>query len=355
MPNYRHSDPISGRDNDIVNSITWTTERLLKPGDKPARKVKYWEIGNEPNVPLDVMPIISTADYHTNYLAMTNAMVAEDPEIKVGPCITTAMGTTGNAWLNVILTDPACRLDFVAYHPYGPLYSLTQDEAGGVLDGPTLESGLNSMKTQHVARRQEIINWLTSAGRDPNTPLLATEYNPSSWEGTYYYNLSKCQAHALGIAETVFTYAELGMKSAQYFENPNTGATAWEMPGFKVYEQLQDHVGDVLLDIYVNGSFRLYTTKDSATGRIVIWAINMSDSTDWSIDLSLTGWTGNSHIRRMTLGALSGDTSLVMTNATSELIGWTTTDLTGQLNPASFSMTFDNATLTTLIIDPIAN
>lgn len=354
VPNYRQGDPISGRDRDIVNSITWTNDKLLKTDERPTRRVKYWEIGNEPEVPLEMLPTLPAPDYHTNYLAMTNAMLAEDPEIKVGPCITTAGGETGNAWLNAILTDPACRVDFVAYHPYGPLYWFTKNLSGGVLDGATLESGLNYMKGQQPQRRQEIVNWLTAAGRDPNTPLWLTEYNPSSWEGTYYYNLSRTQAHALGVAETIFTFAEMGVKAAQYWDHPNQGSTTKEMPGFKVYEQLQDYMGDILLDSYVNGSFRLYTTKDSATGRVVIWALNMSNTNDWTIDISLTGWTGGSYVRRMTLGALSGDTALVMINGATEVIGWTTTDLTGQINPAAFSMTFDNATLTTLIVDPVA-
>lgn len=353
LPNYRQGDPISGRDKDIIDSITWTTDKLLKPSEKPPRKVTYWEIGNEPEVPLEMLPTLPPADYHTNYLAMVAAMIAEDPQIKVGPCTTTP-GTSGNEWLNVILNDPACRVDFVAYHPYGPLYWVTKNQSGGVLDGPTLENGLNYMKTQQVEAKQRVVNALTAAGRDPNTPLWLTEYNPSSWEGTYYYNLSKCQAHALGVIETIFTFAELGIKAAQYWDHPNQGSTTREMPGFKVYEQLQDYMGDVLLDSYVNGSFRIYTTKDTATGRIVLWVANMSNSNDMTMDLSLTGWTGDSYVRRMTLGALSGDTTLVMTNATSEVIGWTTTDLTGQIDPAAFTMTFDNATLTTLIIDPVS-
>jgi hypothetical protein len=222
-----------------------------------------------------------------------------------------------------------------------------------VLEGSALEAGLGVVKSQQQQRKQEIVNWLTAAGRDPNTPLWLTEQNPSSWEGTYYYDLNKCVAHGLGVAENMFTFAEMGIKTAEYWDHPNQGATAWEMPGFKVYEQLQDYMGDILLDSYTNGSFRLYTTKDTATGRIVLWAINMSNTTDMTIDLSLTGWTGSSYVRRMTLKAYTGETTLILTSATSEKVGWAITDLTGQIEPTAFTMTFGRATLTTLIIDPM--
>jgi len=70
-------------------------------------------------------------DYHTHYLAMANAMLAEDPEIKVGPCINKRGRDQRQRWLNAILTDPACRVDFVAYHPYGPLYWYIKNVSGG--------------------------------------------------------------------------------------------------------------------------------------------------------------------------------------------------------------------------------
>lgn len=353
-PNYRQGDTLSGRDLNIVNSLTWTTDKLLAPGEAATRKVKYWEIGNEPEVSYGVITGLTASKYRDNYKAMSTAMIAEDAEIKVGPCITTAQGAGGNAWLNAVLADQSCKVDFVAYHPYGPLYWLVHNNAGGVLDPYWLQVGLEYVKGQQVQRKQEVVNALTSAGRDPNTPLMLTEYNPSSWEGTYYYKLTRCQAHALGVAETVFTFAELGIQAAQYWDHPNYGSTKREMPGYKVYKQLQEYMGDVLLDSFSDGAFRLYTTKDSTSGRVVIWGINMSETNDTMLDISLPWLTGASSVRRMTLAALSGgNTSLAMSNADSEVIGWIETDLTGQFNLSSFPMMFENATLTALIIDTI--
>ena len=351
VPNFCQGEPIAGRDKQIVDSLQWgSSDKLPKIGDKPVRKVTYWEIGNEPEVNLDVWYGMSAEEYLSRYKAISPAMLAEDPTIKIGPCITT-VGSGGNAWLQGVLNDPACKVDFVAYHPYGPLYWLTKNVSGGVLDAPTLESGLNYIKGQQQTNKLNVVNALVTAGRDPSTPLVLSEYNPESWEGIFYYGLHQTVAEALGEVETIFTFAELGIHTAHFFVYPTYPSATIETPVCKVFEELQNYMGDKLMDSYSDGSFRLYTTKESSTGAVALWAANMSDTLDKTLTISLTnlGFTPT-QIKRMTLAATSGDTSLVTRNASSEVVNWTATNLLGQLDPSGFTMTFEDATLTLLIV-----
>ena len=334
-----------------MDSLQWGLDDTLLPvGEKSVSKVTYWEIGNEPEVGLDVYYTMPVDEYLARYKAISAAMLAEDPTIKVGPCITT-VGSSGNALLTAILADPACKVDFISYHPYGPLYWLTKNVSGGVLDAPTLESGLNSIKGQQQTWKQNVVNALVSAGRPAHTPLIASEYNPESWEGTYYYGLNQSVAEALGEVETIFTFAELGFLMAHFWEFPAYPSTTIETPVFKVFEELQNYMGDRLVDSYVDGSFRLYTTRESATGAVALWAANMSDTANVTLTISLAnlGFTPT-QIKRMTLAKTSGDTSLVTRNASSEVVNWTTTSLLGQIDPANFTMTFEDATLSLLVI-----
>jgi hypothetical protein len=246
---------------------------------------------------------------------------------------------------------PANRVDLVAYHPYGPLYYTTKATSGGVLNADDLSSSLNWIRQQQTDRRQKVVDRLTANGRPASTPLMATEWNPSSWEGTYYFGLNRTVAHALGIAETIFTFADLGFAAAQYWDYvnyPSSGVT--EAPGQKVYKALQSNIGDRLLDTLMEQDFRLYTTLDSATGALTIWAINFSEHNDKTIRFQLPGASGVS-ITRHTLAAASGSTSLVMKNNTSDPadnVTWAVSDLTAGIDPSGFTLTFPRATLTML-------
>jgi hypothetical protein len=145
-------------------------------------------------------------------------------------------------------------------------YGFTKNLSGGVLDAPTLENGLNYIKGQQQTNKLNVVNALVTAGRDPNTPLVLSEYNPESWEGIFYYGLHQTVAEALGEVETIFTFAELGIHTAHFFVYPTYPSATIETPVCKVFEELQNYMGDKLMDSYSDGSFRLYTTKESSTG-----------------------------------------------------------------------------------------
>lgn len=100
--------------------------------------------------------------------------------------------------------------------------------------------------------------------------------------------------------------------------------------------------------------FRLYTTRDSRYRQLILWAINLSETDDRQFRIHLENLPTPvtiASITRRTLAAYSGQTSLISRSYSTELVGWADTDLTGQIDPSDFTMSFDNATLTMLIFD----
>ncbi len=352
LQTYRAGDVLPPADQALLDALAWSGDKLLAPGEPATPRVTDWEIGNEPEGPYPP-PALTPADYAARYKAMTAAMLAVDPTIRVGPCVMSA--DNGNAWLDAVFADPANRVDFVAYHPYGPLYWITKNNAGGTLSGPDLQRGLLQMRQQQSDRRQKVVDRLVAAGRPADTPLIASEWNPSSWEGTYYYSLNRTAAQGLGTAETVFAFADFGFRAAQYWDFPNyPSTTAIETPCSKVFKALQQYMGDRLLDRVVDGTLRVYTTADTSAGRIAVWAINFSDSEPHDVRIQLSGLGPVRAVTQQTLAAVSGDTGLAMLNATGDAydkVNWTVTDRTGHFDPADMTLTVDDATLTLLLID----
>lgn len=353
VQNKRQGDPLAPEEQALLDSLDWgTNDKLLAPGEAPVDKVIWWEIGNEPEGPYPP-PSLTPADYANRYSIMSAAMLAKDPTIKVGPGCMTA--DNGNAWLDAVFANPANQVDLVAYHPYGNLFGITKNNTGGYLEPTFLMRGLAQHKLQQAAKKQNIVDRLVAFNRPADTPLLLSEWNTSSWQGTYYYGLGQTVIQGLGTAEDIFTFIELGITAAQYWDRPNIpDKTGLEVPCFKVFKALQAYLPDRLTDSLVDGYFRLYTTKDSRYDRIILWAINFAETEDKSVRIQLQSlppavtWGS---IARRTLAAHSGETSLITGSTTTELVGWTETDLTGQIDPTDFTMTFDNATLTMLIFD----
>ena len=280
-------------------------------------------------------------------------MVAEDPAIKVGPGCMTA--NNGNAWLDAVFARSANRVDLVAYHPYGNLYGITRDSTGGVLDAAFIQRGLNVQKSQQVAAKQKIVDRLVAYNRPADTPLLLSEWNTSSWQGTYYYSLGQTMAQGLGTAEDIFSFIEMGVVASQYWDQPNIpNRTNLEVPCFKVFKAMQTYLPDTLQDSLADGEFRLYTTKDSGYQRVVLWGVNLSESAPKTVRVQLQGLPSPvtfGPIAQRKLAAYSGPTSLITYSTTTEVVGWTETVLTGQIDPADFTITFDKAALTMLIFD----
>lgn len=349
----RQGDSLTPREQALLDSLDWgTDDKLLASGEAMVPKVVWWEIGNEPEGPYPP-PAMTPEDYANRYRIISAAMLAEDPTIKIGPGCMTA--NNGNAWLDAVFANPANRVDLVAYHPYGNLYGITRYNTGGILDPYYLMRGLDVQKTAQLASKQKIVERLAAYNRPSDTPLILSEWNTSSWQGTYYYELGQTVAQGLGTAEDIFSFIEMGIVASQYWDQPNIpNKTGLEVPCFKVFKALQTYLPDRLVGSLVDGYFRLYTTRDSNYDKLILWALNMSETGDKPVEIQLQNLPGPltvASITRRTLAAYNGDTSLITRSKTTEVAGWTETDLTGQIDPADFTMTFDNATLTLLIFD----
>ncbi len=116
-------------------------------------------------------------------------------------------------------------------------------------------------------------------------------------------------------------------------------------------------MGDTLVSFYAFQNIRLYTTRDSRTGELAVWALNFSEE-DALVELDFENLP---HVERATLRRLadkSGTTTLHSANFSSEMPGgrainveWTSTNVTGQ-DLSNFQLNLPAATLSLLVIEP---
>lgn len=376
---YRQGDVIADpADQAILDSLVWTTGPtdanpvLPAVGEARLPKIEYWEIGNEPRVPLTnaykftnsftflapgYLPVDDTHkyDFHERYASLTSAMRAVDPTIKVGPALQWLSQPSERAVLDTILYPQTngeyLPIDFIGYHPYQTLYSTT--------NATDIESRLRSVYSTHSSRIATIRSMIVASGRNPDSiELIASEANVSSHtsNGTAY---EAQMGHALGTVEEVFSFARLGLSDAHYWLWPGDPWDWTKQPVYKAYEGLRDHMGDTLLSVYSDGNQRLYTTRDSVSGEIAVWGLNFSNSTDVALQLALADLPAAGYSAElMTLKATNGPTTLFSANLPSYIAGgptnevdWQTTSLTG-VNLASYALTLRAATLSVLVITP---
>ena len=361
VPTYRQGDNITdARDASILNSLTWSSgtagdsfDKLLAPGEAAVPQVQYWEIGNEPTVGTTAYSVsnsftLNATNYYARYKAIVRAMKAENPNIKVGPTIIYASREPDQ--LAAIASDLTLPIDFVAYHPY---------EKMGLLDDPAqITLHLGSVYSRQLRFYNEIKKLLADNGRNPETIEYATtEVNVSDWP-TNDKDQEARIAHALGTVETVFTHARLGLIASHYWIWPTHRWDGTPYPSFKAYEKLRDHMGDTIVSVYAFKDIRVYTTRDSKTGELAVWALNFSNDQNTTINLKLQNLT---NIERATLFRLqdtSGITTLQSSNPSSEMLGgpavnvdWTQSDVTAQ-DFKNLQLNLPAATLTLLAIEP---
>ena len=357
--NYRQGDTITGRDADILNQLDWGgMPKLAEQGAALPSKVTYWEIGNEPKANDSLYYYLSPSEYASRYKQITSAMLAEDPTIKVGPCLNTG----GDLQLVSVISDSSNQVDFVSYHPYDFVGWSDFSTYARDITPAGLESDLRGVKDVQVAARQQVITTLSNYGRPVNTPLIASEWNPSSWHNT---GVTNSMTQALGVAETVFSFAEMGMFGATYWIFPGDGnPVSYEAPAFKMFDALQEHMGDTLVQSWYGGatnaadsSTRLYITKDSQTNKVVLWGLNFSDTTDQTVQINLDdlGYiTDKGSLMKLQWMPGYGTTSLTNPfgddyNYDDVYIDWDTTQLTG-LDTSNLSFTLEHSKVTALVL-----
>ena len=186
------------------------------------------------------------------------------------------------------------------------------------------------------------------------------------------YPFNNSMAQALGIAETVFSFAELGISKANYLIYPSAtdpsaywSPTNTGLPAYQTFVALRDHMGDTLVSSWYgngidaahssNSSVRLYVTKNSLTGEVDLWGLNFSNSsnTTVTVDLSDLGFTTTTGTL-MTLGADPGYAQQLLNptgSASETYIDWHSTLLTG-LDTSNLRLTLGHAEITLLVLVP---
>lgn len=352
LPTYRQGDTLSTADQAIVDSINWYGKpKLLAQGEASTPKVEYWELGNEPELALPwctsgATPVALTPqEYSAHYKQVANAMLAADPSIKLGPCLTTA--NNGNAHLDAVLADPANRVDFISYHPYGPLYWYANNYGD---TAETAEKALRTVKQQQVDYYNGIVSRINANGRSTNNiKLAASEWNVSDWRWEMSSQAAR-MSHALGVAETVFTYAELGLFSANYWSMPTYG-DGTETPAFKLFKALGQYGGVRLLSSLTDGNnLRAYSMWNSSTNELCVWVLNFSNTADKLVKFGSINVDDVDKVTLMQLKKLSGETTLLDRNdppvTSAPAIDWVTSDLTGSVDPTNFTLTIPHSTIT---------
>lgn len=352
LQNYRIGDEASltGDDLRVFNSISnWLGRpKLLSPGEPATPPVIWWEIGNEPELGAINTFLsnhyLSPTDYRDRYRSISQAMLAVDPTLKIGPCLINPSDPTGSGqWLAALAADPATPVDFVAYHPY---YSEIKNAWG---NPPGITSALRRMKAYLNARSAGIRALMAQHGR-AGYELMATEWNPVNWDAGG--QTQRSVANALGVVETVFTFADDDVFAGHFWEHPQSKPAVTHM-----FLELADHMGDELLLTpesmgLVSGhlNWRIYASRHAAApDTVFVWGLNFNEDDVVEVDLALSPCMVQSAILRR-YGrpgddASGGDTSLMHSSG----MAWEQQDITADFNDRGFRFRMEDAEVTLLI------
>ncbi len=350
VPNHRQGGEanLTGEDLRVYSSISdWGGKpKLLAPAEGAVPKVEYWEIGNEPEVwgmnGALADHYLSPSDYRDRYKLIAQSMVAVDPSLKLGPCLT----DSADQWLPVLAADPAAQIDFVSYHPYdsGPL-SVWGDNVG-------MATALRNIKPKLNSKTVAIRSVMSQAGR-PNYGMIASEWNPVNWGAPNVVQAS--MASAIGIVESCFTFAEDGLLASTYWQEPQK-----QLGPSGAFTGLVNDMGDVLVGMssqmgydYGNANFRIYVSKNADDdSKVMIWGLNFDNVNPITINLGLAPCMATSAVLKR-YGTPGGGTTLTTYTG----MAWSQSDVTAGFNAASFPFTMQAAEITVLVlnISPVDN
>jgi len=347
LPNYRQGDEgdMTGEDLRVYNSITdWGGRtKLLAPDEESVPRVEYWQIGNEPEVGdipgHHIDHYLSPTAYRDRYKLMAPAMLAVDPTIKLGPCLTKP-ATSGYQWLSVLAADADVPIDFVSYHPYD----------GGLAqvwgDSEKMATALRNVRPKLLSQSAAARSIMAQAGRT-NYELIASEWNPVSWEGSSPMQCS--MANAIGIVESCFTFAEDGMLAATFWQEPQN-----KLGPSGAFTGLVNDMGDVLVSTsaqlgyeYASANFRIYITRNAGDdSKVMIWGLNFDNLNPVAVNLGLFPPCQITSATLKRYGKAGGGTTLT----TYTDMTWSQQDVTTGFNTADFPFTIQAAEITVLVL-----
>jgi len=345
-----NGDPGNPYDDDkrIYDSIRWPggpETRLLALGEQNPPICEYLTVGNEPEGD------VSVASYVNTFLRIRDAVKAVDPRVRVGPSVECPFDPAGGKpYLDALKSALQARgqtMEYLDYHPYymsiRSVWPPGQDQPGSI---PALENALRDMKW--------FLNNYTVHAAGYSNRFVATEYNPSYWDCAGQMLENSC-AHALGIVESVFTFAEQSKESlphrmlaAHYWfnaENPELVRTT--------FEKLRDYMGDTLLDSYADNQryFRMYATRYSqGDNRCFIWGLNFSNTQSVTLDIRFNNLprVRRFSARKWEFRIPGGSTSLASLGSG---LRWVSAAPVA-IDTSSYSVTFDPAVITLIEIIP---
>jgi hypothetical protein len=240
--------------------------------------VKYWEIGNEPDLYAgkDMPASYGVADYCATFRAFANAMKAVDPTIKViGPELSWKY-IPGNDWLSPFLEQCGSQVDVVTVHVYPfPAAQCTIDNA--MSQGQRFRATVQSVRA------------ILDAHGLSSTPLGITESN-LSWEGepekntlpaslgTFYAGLWTADVIGIALEERLWTLAFWSI--SEYWKNGffEQGTTRTR-PAAYAYQLYTSHFGPSVLHAKsVPAGLSVYASRDEAAQKTAVMLINRSSS-----------------------------------------------------------------------------
>ena len=142
-------------------------------------------------------PALTPADYAARYKIISQAVLAEDPTIKVGPSVIAHRQRQRVAGCGPLGPDQSGRFRLLS-SLRAALRHFEVHLRRRAQRRTTSPSSLNMSSSSRPTGGRNVIDRLAANGRPITTPLIASECNPSSWEGTYYFQLNRTMAHGAG-------------------------------------------------------------------------------------------------------------------------------------------------------------
>lgn len=319
-------------------------QSIQRTGNSPFHPVKYWTIGNEPDLLTNPQTgaRYTVAAYVNDFIAFSIAMHQRDPNIKVfGPEISQYQGrtqeptdATGALWMEDFLRGIAAYerthnlpfhiLDGVSFHRYP--FGATGESANALLSNP--------------AQWKNILSELRQFIRDQfgmNLPLAITEINSNSGKGIPNQNLA-----ATWWAETLGELMNNQVEYVAFFstEGVNVPYPLFSQP--KLSEtallrvmQLFAHLQNNLVPLQgQSGPITIYATQDGTHNTVSLFLINKT-ATDQQVSihadsvLPLSSW----HSVNVTIHGYDMQVLTLHRNGTNEALRFSNSHTTQQDTP----------------------
>jgi hypothetical protein len=289
------SDPL---DNPPVSLTTRATRAALlveymnnshsiqRNGDSPFHAVKYWSVGNEPDLLInpDTGKTYTVVEYTQAFIAYSLAMHTQDPSIKVfGPELSKYFSIDGpadsqeNLWMQGFLKGvgdyerthnlPFHLLDGVSFHYYP--FNNAQIDATSVLKNPaqweTLLSGLRQLILQTMGHTLPVA--ITEINTNAGTVSLPQNLAALWWAETLG-QLMNSQADYI----TFFSAEGVDSPNPLFWQN-NLGQTAM-LRVMQLFTRLQ---ADLVPIQSTQGKVSVYATQDNGHATVSLFFVNQTN------------------------------------------------------------------------------